>query len=325
MRVLAAPDKMRGTLTARQFGEQVAAAAHQSGWTCTVLPLADGGEGTVDALGGANRHTTVTGPLGEPVQAAWRLDGALAVIEMAAASGLALTGGNDPVRATTRGTGQLIAAAIGAGATRVIVGVGGSATVDGGLGALQALAAVGRLDGSNGVSVEVACDVTTRFVAAAAEFGPQKGADEKTVAVLEHRLATLAADYRSRYGVDVSNLPGAGAAGGLAGGLAALGARLCSGFDLIAAEVGLTDAIGEHDLVITGEGALDTSSFAGKVVGGVAALARMADVECLAIVGRSRVATDLLRVVDLTERFGAAEAISDPSRCIRSVVGELLA
>src|SRR6202011_2178639 len=154
----------------------------------------------------------------------WLLAGRTAVIEMARASGLLLAGGpdgNDPMNATTRGTGELIAAAPAAGARRIIVGLGGSATTDGGHGALDVLR-----DRLRGVELVVACDVTTRFADAAAEFCPQKGASPAQVALLQRRLERLADDYRTTTGVDVSELAGAGAAGGLAGGLATLGATL---------------------------------------------------------------------------------------------------
>ena len=142
-------------------------AAFELGWDCDEVPMADGGEGTLEALGGPNRTTTVTGPLGAPVEAAWRLDGRTAVIEMAAASGLALVGGseaNDPVAASTVGTGELVVAALDAGARRVIVGLGGSATTDGGLGALRALHPIGRL---KGIELVVACDSRVPFLDAA--------------------------------------------------------------------------------------------------------------------------------------------------------------
>lgn len=172
----------------------------------------------------------MTGPLGGWVQAGWRLDGQTAVVEMARASGLALAGGkdgNDPVGASSRGAGELIAAAIAAGARRVIVGVGGSATTDGGLGAVEGLR---RMPFAvSGVVVQVACDVQTAFVDAATVFGPQKGASPEQVAALTRRLLTLAETYRCNFSVDVAMLPGSGAAGGLAGGLAALGARLTPG------------------------------------------------------------------------------------------------
>ncbi|HEV2992907.1 MAG TPA: glycerate kinase, partial [Acidimicrobiia bacterium] len=182
----------------------------------------------------------------------------------ARASGLALVDRNDPLRASTRGTGELLAAATRGGARRALVGVGGSATTDGGLGAIDALGwSLGSLE------VTVACDVKTTFLDAAAQFGPQKGATDAQVALLRRRLERLAAEYERRTGVDVTTLEGGGAAGGLAGGLAAIGARLEPGFDVVATEAGLEERLDGADLVVTGEGKLDASSFAGKVVGGV--------------------------------------------------------
>src|SRR4051794_13203333 len=142
MRVVAAPDKFRGTAHANDVAAAIARAAAAQGWECTEVPLADGGEGTLEVLGGANRTALVTGPLGDPVEAGWQLRGRRAVIEMATASGLELAGGaegNDPMAASTYGTGELITAAVDAGARRILVGVGGSATTDGGLGARRAL------------------------------------------------------------------------------------------------------------------------------------------------------------------------------------------
>ena len=166
----------RGPRRARQVAAAISEAARQANWSATERPLADGGEGTVEAFGGANRRTTVTGPLGATVEAAWRLDGERAVIEMAEASGLVLVGGreqNDPLGATTYGTGELIAAAVAAGARRVLVGVGGSATTDGGLGAVEALG--WRSFRELGATVEVACDVGTCFVDAARVSRPRRG------------------------------------------------------------------------------------------------------------------------------------------------------
>ena len=259
MRVLAAPDKFRGTATAPEVAAAVARAAIAAGAEADEVPLADGGEGTLDALGGANKATVVTGPLGDPVEAAWRLDGQTAVIEMAQASGLEVVGGpegNDAVAASTYGTGELIAAAVERGAREVIVGVGGSATTDGGLGALRALEPAPRL---RGVELRVACDVRLRFVDAAEVFGPQKGASPAQVELLRRRLERLAQIYLEERGVDVTDLEGAGAAGGLAGGLASLGARLEPGFDLVADTVDLDERLEGCDLVVTG-GATSTSS-----------------------------------------------------------------
>jgi glycerate kinase len=189
----------------------------------------------------------------------------VAVVEMARASGLALGGGrNDPLRATSRGTGELIAAAARAGARRIIVGVGGSATTDGGLAALQVLGW-----SLAGLDVTVACDVRTRFLDAPRLFGPQKGASAAQVSLLSRRLERLAEEFRERTDVDVTALEGSGAAGGLAGGLAAIGARLEPGFEVVARAAGFEDALAGVDLVVTGEGKVDATSLDGKVVGGV--------------------------------------------------------
>lgn len=232
--------------------------------------MADGGEGTLDTLlaarGGSRRHSRVTGPLGAPVDAEWVvLPGGIAVIEMARASGLALVRGhNDPLRASTRGTGELIAAARAQGMTRMLIAVGGSATTDGGLAAVESL----RWS-LQGLDVTVACDVQTHFLDAARVYGPQKGATDAQVALLTRRLERLANQYRARTGIDVTTIDGSGAAGGLAGGLAAIGAKLVSGFDAVAEAVNLESAFDGATLVVTGEGKLDASSLEGKVVGGV--------------------------------------------------------
>jgi glycerate 2-kinase len=266
---VACPDKFRGSLTAPEAAAAMARGLRRAGFDeVRSFPLADGGEGTLDALlagGGSRRRVRVTGPLGDPVDAEYGLTpGGVGVVEMARASGLSLVDRNDPLRASTRGTGELLAAVGRAGVRRVLVGVGGSATTDGGLGALDALGwSLGGLD------VTVACDVTTPFVDAATDFGPQKGATEAQVALLRRRLERLAQEYERRTGVDVTELEGSGAAGGLAGGLAALGARLEPGFDVVAGEVGLEDALDGAELVLTGEGKLDATTFDGKVVGGV--------------------------------------------------------
>jgi glycerate kinase len=270
-RSVACPDKFRGTLDAAAAAAAMARGLRAAGFEDVVeVPLADGGEGTLDALlaarGGSRRRASVTGPLGDAVDAEWgRLPDGTAVVEMARASGLALVSGRtDPLRASTRGTGELIAAAARAGARRIIVGVGGSATTDGGLAAAEALGW-----SLAGLEVVVACDVDTAFTAAAEVYGPQKGASAAQVALLTRRLEQLVDVYRRRTGVDVAELEGAGAAGGLAGGLAAIGARLEPGFDVVAQAAGLEDALDGAELVVTGEGKLDVTSFAGKVVGGV--------------------------------------------------------
>ena len=323
MHVLAAPDKFRGTATASEIAAAVAAAAAGASGSCDRAPMADGGEGTLESLGGATRSSVVTGPLGEPVAAPWRLSRGVAVIEMARASGLEAAGGaagNDPVGATTAGTGELVAEAVSAGARRVVVAVGGSATTDGGLGALKALPSEARM---RGVEMVVACDVRTGFLDAAAVFGPQKGASPAQVELLSRRLRRLAQIYEGDYGVDVTAMPGAGAAGGLAGGLAARGASLVDGFELVAEEVDLFDRIGRADLVVTGEGRYDATSLEGKVVGGVARLAAEAGAEVLAVVGSADPAAPRppgVRVVDLAARFGSERATADPCGCVREAL-----
>jgi glycerate kinase len=329
MQVVAAPDKLRGTATAVEVAGAVARAAAEAGWTCVEVPVADGGEGTLDVFGGPNRTTRVTGPLGEPVDAAWRLDGRRAVIEMARASGLELVGGpdeNDPMAASTVGTGELLAKAMELGARRLLVGLGGSATTDGGLGALRALYPLHRL---RGLDLMVLCDVRTGFVDAAEVFAPQKGASPAQVALLRRRLERLAQVYLDDHDVDVLALEGAGAAGGLAGGLAAAGGKLVGGFDAVADELGLPETIDGSDLVVTAEGFLDEQSFEGKVVGGVAEMAANLGVRCVAMVGE--VLPDLpadlagsLEVVSLTERFGSDRAHSDPLGCIEEAMATVL-
>ena len=337
LRVVACPDKFRGTASADDVAAAIAdgctAGARASRSTADVvcLPMADGGEGTLDSLGGPNRTSLVIGPLRERVEAQWRLRGDLAIVEMARASGLTLAGGaarNDPLAATTAGTGDLIAEAVASGARRVIVGVGGSATTDGGLGALDAMAPLARLAG---VSVQVACDVRTRFCDAARIFGPQKGASSPQIELLTRRLDRLVDLYRERYGVDVSEMPRAGAAGGLAGGLAAgLRAELAEGFDVVASEVGLEEAIAEADLVITGEGRLDAGSFDGKVVGGVARLAAEAGVRLAVIVGARDRNIELAehgcadaQLVVLSERYGMERSTSDTLSAVRDAAAAL--
>jgi glycerate 2-kinase len=321
--LVAAPDKFRGTATASDVAEAIEWAAHEAGWTCDRAPVADGGEGLLDALSahlqGTRRRAVVAGPLGEPVEAEWLLAGRTAVIEMARASGLLLAGGpegNDPMTATTFGTGELIAAAAAAGARRIIVGLGGSATTDGGQGALEALQPHGRI---KGIELIVACDVTTAFADAAEEFGPQKGASPAQVALLRRRLERLADDYRSRSGIDVAELSGAGAAGGLAGGLVTVGADLVPGFELVADLIELPERVAAADLVVTGEGHLDEWSFRGKAVGGVVDVADEHGVEILVVAGA--VDADLpVEAVSLTARFGVDRALADAAGCVAEVV-----
>ncbi|WP_375474862.1 glycerate kinase [uncultured Jatrophihabitans sp.] len=329
-RLLAAPDKFRGTATAAQVADAMAAAAEGVGWQVDRAPISDGGEGLVECLGGANRITTVVGPLGKPVAAAWRLAGDLAVLETAAACGLALVGGrNEPLAATARGAGQLVAAAAAAGARHILAGVGGSATTDGGADALAELRELVPLDGSRGVAVTVACDVRTPFLDAAAVFAPQKGADAAQVAVLTARLERLAERYLAQFGRDVRQLPGAGAGGGLAGGLAAAGASLRPGFDLVADQLRLDARIAGADLVLTGEGRFDATSLAGKGPGALLARCAEAGVPVVVVAGSvaGSVAADAppgATLLDLTARFGAITARAETLRCVHEIVTETL-
>lgn len=329
-RVVAAPDKFKGSLNAQGVAEAIGHACWELGLDVTEVPMSDGGDGLLEALGGANRTATVTGPLGDPVHAEWRIARGTAVIEMARASGLALVGGaegNSPLEATTSGTGELIDLALDAGARRIIVGLGGSATTDGGFGALRAITAIARL---KRVELLVACDVTTTFTAAAEVYGPQKGATPAQVRLLTGRLERLAQMFREEYGVDVTTIPGAGAAGGLGGALAAVGGTLVPGFDLVADELDLFDHLEGADLVVTGEGRLDATSFAGKVVGGVAGLAGELGLPVVAIVGS--VDPDALirvpahvEVVSLTERFGSTRPLEEPMWCVERAATDALA
>jgi len=303
------PDKFRGSLTAAEAAAEMAAGLRASGIAATELPLADGGEGTLDVLlaNGRRFTTRVTGPLGDPVDADWGLlDDGTAVIEMARASGLALVERNDPLRADTRGVGELLLAAVAEGATRAIVTLGGSASTDGGLGAAEALG------WSLPLEVVCACDVDTRFVDAARVFGPQKGATPEQVALLTTRLQAL----------QVPDVPGAGAAGGLAGGLAALGATLRSGFDVVAEAVGLAEKLEAADLVVTGEGKLDASSLNGKVVGGVL---RMTTKPMAVIAGYVDVELEPhIHVSSLTERAGSSQlAMEHAAALVREAGAEL--
>lgn len=324
MRAVACPDKLRGSLTAPEAAAAIAAGLVRAGADAVTCPLADGGEGTLDvllaAVGGARRRVRVTGPLGDPVVAEYGvLSDGTGVVEMAKASGLALVAGrNDPLRASTRGTGELIRHALDARVDRLVVAVGGSATTDGGLAAVEALGWSLRR-----TPVIVACDVTTTFLDAARVYGPQKGASPAEVELLSRRLEAVAKQYEARTGVDVRHLPGSGAAGGLAGGLAALGARLEPGFQVVADAVRLDELLAGAELVVTGEGRVDATSLAGKVVGGVLDLAEELGVARRAVIagevtddarraleGRGAIVLALVdRVVDPPESFTRAAVL----------------
>lgn len=330
--LLACPDKFRGTAAGSEVAGAALEGARRAGWAGEAAPLADGGEGLLEAVDGEPRRSLVTGPLGQPVEAEWRLlpdedgRGPVGVVEMAKASGLLLAGGaegNDPERATTFGTGELVAAAVAAGARRVVVGCGGSATTDGGTGAVQALAEV-DLDG---VELLIACDVTTPFLEAARVYGPQKGADAAAIERLSARLVDQADAYRSRYGMDLTGVPGAGAAGGLAGGLLALGGRILSGFDLVADLRQLDQRLQRADAVVTGEGRFDATSLAGKVVGGV--LGRVAGrLPVLVVVGSAAAGVTVppgAQLVALADHYGQTRAFAEPLPLVAEVVAAFLA
>jgi glycerate kinase len=248
-----------------------------------------------------------------------------AVIEMARASGLTLVGGaegNDAMAATTTGTGELIDQALDLGVKKIVVCLGGSATTDGGLGCVRAITAPHRL---RAVQLLVACDVQTRFVDAAPVFGPQKGASPAQVDMLRGRLERLIQMYAEQYGVDVRDVPGSGAAGGLAGGLVALGGSLMPGFELVADELDLHDHIVGADLVITGEGFLDEQSFEGKVIGGVQLMCEAAERPVAAIVGDcAPEVRDRIRHRSLADDYGIDKAMRETLWCIEHATTELL-
>lgn len=313
-RCLICPDGFKGTFSAREVAGAIGDGVRDGGFEAVELPLADGGEGTLEVLlgrGGERRRARVAGPLGEAVEAEYGLldGGRVGVVEMARASGLTLVPADrrDAWAASTRGTGELIAAAAAEGVGRIVVSVGGSATTDGGAGALAALAEAG----SPVPPLTVLCDVATPYGDAAVVFGPQKGADPATVERLTARLDEIASTLPR----DPRGVPMTGCAGGLSGALwAAHGAELVSGADYVLDLLGFDRLLGEADLAITGEGRLDKQSAAGKVVGVVAGRCRAAGVPCVAIVGRSALdetgaeAMGLARVVEASSAAEQREA-----------------
>jgi glycerate 2-kinase len=328
MEVLAAPDKMRGTLSAPAFARAIAHGATAADAHCTMAPLSDGGEGFSEVLGGERHELEVEGPLGRPVRAGFFLRGTTAVIEMAEAAGRALLPhpqDDEPVLASTRGVGQLIVAARAEGAARIVVGCGGSATTDGGLGCVEVVRAAGGL---GDVELIGATDVTTRFVEAAERFGPQKGASPAQVTLLAERLELLAETWSAECGIELGALPRSGAAGGLGGGLVVLGGRLESGFDLVAAELGLDGLLARADLVVTGEGRLDSTTLEGKTVasivdrlpGGLDVLVIAGSVEASAVAELAERCAATVEVVDLTAAHGHYLAITATAELVAEVV-----
>jgi glycerate kinase len=345
MRVLVAPDKFAGTLTAVEAAEAIAAgwARQAPGDELDLAPMSDGGPGFVDvlhaALGGDLLAVTVRGPLGEAVPATVLTSGGTAYVESAQACGLHLTGGEGAERATTYGVGELLLAAVGTGASTIVVGLGGSGTNDGGAGLLAALGATSRhpldagaagLDGIGEVDLAparaavgevhlvAASDVEsplTGLFGATKTFGPQKGIPEERLPVVDGRLEQWAGVVDRRLSLE----KGAGAAGGLGFALLALGATREPGIDLVVEAVGLRERARAADLVITGEGAFDFSSRSGKVPYGVAAVAEAALRPCVALAGQVLVGSREMRALGvesayaLVDLVGKDRAFADPA------------
>jgi glycerate 2-kinase len=295
---LVAPDSFKGTFSAREVAAAIARGLRAGGRQAHEMPVADGGEGTMEAivstLGGELRRVTASDPLGRPVEASFALlDDGRAIVETAQASGLSLVadGERDAWAASTRGTGELIVAAVEAGAERVIVTVGGSATTDGGAGALEALDEAGVT-----VELDVLCDVRVPFEQAPSVFGPQKGADPQMVERLEARLDELAA----RLTRDPRGEPMTGAAGGLSGGLwAQHGARLQHGASFVLDIIGFDERMRRSAFVVTGEGRIDSQTLQGKIVGELATRCRQGGVACHAVVGKIELDEFSARILDL--------------------------
>ncbi|MUN64430.1 glycerate kinase [Kocuria sediminis] len=361
MRIVVAPDKFKGSLEAPDVAAALEDGIHSVDPSAEVvrLPVADGGEGTLEAALGAGfvpSPVTVTGPVGEPVEAEFALRDRTAVVEMALASGLAalpVDENGQPVLdaggATSRGTGELVRAALDAGAERVVLGVGGSACTDGGAGLLQALGArlldaageelgrggaalagLDRVDLTDldprlaGTEFVLAADVDHPLLGergAAAVFGPQKGADPDQVRALDAALTVLRdrlADALGHSAVRAAEAPGAGAAGGVGfAALAVLGARRRPGVAVVLEFVGLADRLTGADLVVTGEGSLDEQSLGGKTPLGVLETARSAGVPAVAVCGRTTLEPRVLREAGFRRTYALTELEPDPRTCMR--------
>lgn len=301
--VLVAPDAFKGTLTAAQVAGAIGRGLERAGVHADLCPVADGGEGTLavllTALGGETAGTTAHDPLGREIAAGFALieDGGTAIVEVAEASGLPRVAPDerDVMAASTFGTGELVAAAIDAGAAVVLVAAGGSATVDGGAGAIEAIEERGGLRGARLV---VLCDVRTPWEEAPARFGPQKGASPDDVRALEARLRAFARELPK----DPAGVPMGGAAGGLAGGLwARYGAALEPGAAFVLNTLDTDTRMRAARAVIVGEGRLDRTSLQGKVTGELATRARQAGVPCHAVVGENALEPFDARILDLQE------------------------
>jgi glycerate kinase len=324
-RFLVAPDSFKGTFGAAEVAEAIGGGVEAAGEEADRCPVADGGEGTMavllEALGGELRGAKVHDPLRRPIEAPFAVlgDGETAVVEMAQASGLSLVAPaeRDPERADTYGTGELIAAAIAAGARRVLVAVGGSATTDGGRGAIEALRqseaafvllpsyAPKRTNANrNEVRIEVLCDVQTPFEDAARVFAPQKGADAAVVGRLSARLGALAAELPR----DPRGVPMTGCAGGLSGGLWAYCAELRPGAEFVLGALDFDARLARADAVVSGEGRFDSQSLEGKIVGAIAARCAHDGKPLHLIVGQNAI-DDLPAGVDSIAEAGDLEAI----------------
>jgi glycerate kinase len=314
---LVAPDKFKGTMSGAEVAAALAAGARAAGFRALELPIADGGEGTAEALllarGGRWEPAQVGDALGRRVMARFALlDDGDAVVEVAQASGLwrIEPGERDAWAASTRGTGELIAAAARAGARTVIVAAGGSATTDGGAGALAVLDGLDRRP-----RLVVACDTAVPLEDAPTVYGPQKGADEATVRRLIRRLDALA-DAAPR---DPRGRAMTGAAGGLAGGLWAFaGAELAPGAVMVLDALGIDEHLAEAAVVLTGEGRIDAQTLTGKAVGELAARCRRASVPCHAVVGRNALTETDRRLIGLASvaEAGTPAAIAAAARAL---------
>ena len=330
MKVLAAFDSFKGTASARAIGNtlQCALAGHE----VVVCPLSDGGEGLLDVLAERFDEVATIDALGRPCVAKLGFCGTEAIVETAQVVGLANVGGalaNDPVRADSSGIASVLESALRANPTAIVVGCGGSAITDGGLGLVRGAVDLGLVPIP--IPLRVALDVRTCFTEAAIVFGPQKGADEIAVRLLTHRLIALRGWYQRWYGVDLDEHDGTGAAGGLGGALLAIGGALVSGFAEVADRVGLDTYLRDADLVLTGEGRLDATSLEGKVVGGVLERVERMHGHAVVVVGSTDEATARLvqarghSVLALDEHFGIEQAMARPLDLIGELVASIVA
>ncbi|WP_410632509.1 glycerate kinase [Amycolatopsis sp. cmx-4-83] len=343
MKVLVAPDKFKGSLTAAEVASAVAAGLADGHPSVTVetLPVADGGDGTVDAAVAAGYERVrvpARGPTGAPLTASYAVRGDTAVVELAEASGLhRLPGAPAPLTATSAGTGDVIAAAVAAGCRRIVLGVGGSACTDGGAGLLTALGArllddAGRelpfggaalarlssldLSGLSEVDIELASDVDNPLYGpsgAAFVYGPQKGASPADVEALDSALR----HWASIAGPEFASRPGAGAAGGVGfAAMAVLGARMRPGISLLLDLLGFESALAGASLVITGEGSLDHQTLSGKAPAGVARAAAAAGIPCVAVSGRCKLSASELAGAGIAAAYALTDLEPDPARCM---------